>query len=441
MVAAKRRLLFLCCLLFLGAVGVRAAFAQTIYLDITNPNFKKIPIAIPDFKYTSGQTQLAHQMAALLTRDLEISGVFQPLDPKGFPGDPQQIGLSASQINFQTWAQLGADFLVRASYQVEGNSIRLNGSLFDATAGRLVGSPKSYGGGVNAWRQMVNAFADDIMQMVTGQAGVFNTRIVYTQMVGGSKEIFVCGLDGGDPVQLTHDHSIDLSPVWSPDGSRIAYVSYKSGSPKIYIMNVATGASRLVCGYTGMNITPAWRPGGGALAVALSKGGSQDIYLVNQSGQIERKLGVGFGSSVSVSPNWSPDGSKLAYVSNESGNPQIYIYDLSSGQKRRLTYSGKYNTSPAWSPKGDWIAYCGQDGGGFDIYVIRPDGSDGHALTHGGRNEAPRWSPDGRMIVYTSNGTIHIMDANGTGDWQLMSHPGGAQGLPDWSPRSDGNGK
>ena len=368
MFVTGRRLLFLCCLLFLCAVGVRGALAQTIYLDITNPNFQKIPIAVPDFKYmSSDQTELARQMAEVLRNDLDISGVFRILDPKGFLEDPQKMGLDASQINFANWKQVGADFLARASYQVQGNSIRLDGRLFDATGGTLVGTPKSYGGDSGAWREMVHAFANDILLMVTGQPGMFNTKIAFTQRVGGSKEIFECDFDGFDPVQLTRDHSIDLSPVWSPDGSRIAFVSYRDGSPKIYIMNVATRATHLVCGYQGMNITPAWRPGGNELAVALSKGGSQDLYLVNLSGQIVRKLGVGFGSSVSVSPNWSPDGQKLAYVSNESGNPQIYIYDVGSGQKRRLTYSGKYNTSPAWSPKGDSIAYCAQGGGGFNL--------------------------------------------------------------------------
>ena len=443
MIATKRWVLFLCCFLSGWGFGLRSAPAQTIYLDITNPNFQKMSVAIPDFKYmSSDRTELARQMSEVLSHDLDISGVFRVLDPRGFPGDPQALGLNASQINFQTWKQLGADYLVRASYQVQGGSVRLDGYLFDAGGARLVGTPKSYGGDMGAWRRMVHAFANDILLMITGQGGMFNTRIVYTQRVGGSKEIFESDFDGGDPVQLTHDNSIDLSPVWSPDGRRIAYVSYRDGSPKIYVMDVASRTSRMVCGYGGMNITPAWRPGGSELAVALSKDGVQDLYLVSASGGSARKLGVGFGSTISVSPNWSPDGRRLAYVSNEAGGPQIYILDVSSGQKRRLTYSGRYNTSPAWSPKGDWIAYCAQGGGGFDIHVISPDGGGDHALTHGGRNEAPRWSPDGRMIVYSSDkgGTsaIRIMQANGTGDWQLMSRPGGAQGLPDWSPQENG---
>ena len=78
----------------------------------------------------------------------------------------------------------------------------------------------------------------------------------------------------------------------------------------------------------------------------MTKDGDQDIYLVSSTGQMIQKFGVGSGSSISVSPDWSPDGRKFAYVSNESGNPQIYIFDVTTGQKKRVTFSGKYNTSP-----------------------------------------------------------------------------------------------
>ncbi len=384
------------------------------------------------------QTQLAREMSDVLSNDLNISGVFRPLDRKGFLEDPQAMGLEASEIKFEDWRHQGAAFLARCSYQVQGNSIRLDGRLFDVAGRKMVGTPKSYAGDLRAWRQMVHAFADDIMMMVTGERGVFDTKIAYVQSVGSAKEIFYCDFDGNNPVQVTRDNSIALSPSWSPDQSQIAFVSYRDGAPKVYGVNVSNNSRYLISGFPGMNITPAWRPGRNELAVTLTKDGGQDIYLVSPTGQIIRKFGVGFGSSISVSPNWSPDGQKFAYVSNESGNPQIYIFDVTTGQKKRLTFSGNYNTSPAWSPKGDWIAYSGGEGGEFNIFIIRPDGSENHALTHGGRNEAPRWSPDGRMIAYSSNkqggAAIRIMYSNGTGDWQL-TRQGGAQELPDWSPR------
>ncbi|MGO9019248.1 MAG: Tol-Pal system beta propeller repeat protein TolB [Syntrophobacteraceae bacterium] len=426
-------------LAFILSGFAQTASAETPEFTIKPSAIQKIAIAVPDFKYMSPeQTQLAREMSDVLSNDLNISGVFRPLDRKGFLEDPQAMGLEASEIKFEDWRRQGAAFLARCSYQVQGNSIRLDGRLFDVAGRKLVGTPRSYAGELRAWRQMVHAFADDIMMMVTGERGVFDTKIAYVQSVGGAKEIFYCDFDGYNPVQLTRDNSIALSPSWSPDQSQIAFVSYKDGSPKVYGENVSNNTRYLISGFPGMNIAPAWRPGRNELAVALSKDGTQDIYLVSPTGQIIRKFGVGFGSSISVSPSWSPDGQKFAFVSNESGSPQIYIFDVTTGQKKRLTFSGNYNVSPAWSPKGDWIAYSGREGGEFNIFIIRSDGGDNHVLTNGGRNECPRWSPDGRNIAYGSTkqggSAIRIMYSNGTGDWQL-TRQGGGQELPDWSPR------
>ncbi len=177
---------FLAFFFFLGTFGsLGVASAQTIYLDITKPSFQRIPIAVPDFKYLSPeQTQLARETSDVLANDLNISGVFRPLDQKGFLEDPQTMGLEASAIKFPDWKRQGADFLARCSYQVQGNSFRLDGRLFDVSGRKLVGTGKSYSGDLRAWRQMVHAFADDIMLMLTGERGVFDTKIAYVQKVG-----------------------------------------------------------------------------------------------------------------------------------------------------------------------------------------------------------------------------------------------------------------
>ncbi len=253
MYLVRSRLAFFCFFLFLGTCGLLGvASAQTIYLDITKPSFQRIPIAVPDFKYmTPEQTQLAREMSDLLSNDLNISGVFRPLDRKGFLEDPQSMGLEASEIKFQDWSRLGADFLARCSYQVQGNSIKLDGRLFDVTGRKMVGTPKSYAGELRAWRQMVHAFADDIMMMLTGERGVFDTKIAYVQSVGSAKEIFYCDFDGNNPVQVTRDNSIALSPSWSPHQSQIAFVSYRDGAPKVYGVNVFNNSGYLISRFSG----------------------------------------------------------------------------------------------------------------------------------------------------------------------------------------------
>ena len=82
-----------------------------------------------------------------------------------------------------------------------------------------------------------------------------------------------------------------------------------------------------------------------------------------------------------MSPTWSPDGNKIAFVSNRTGSPQIYVLDLETGNERRLTFEGKYNTQPSWSPRGDKIAYSCQVDGFQQVFVIDVDGRNPMQLT------------------------------------------------------------
>ena len=418
--------------------GLDSAHAQKrLDLDITGAHFERLPIAVPDFKYLSSeQTQLAREMADTLRNDLDFSGICRSLDPKGFFEDPQAMGMNAGEIKFPDWKRLGADFLVRAGYQVQGSSVKLEARLFDVAGSKMV-LGKVYEGDARSWRAMVHRFADEILLMLTGERGVFDTKIAFVQAQGKGKEIYVMDFDGNNVTQVTRDNSIALSPVWNPQGNQLAYVSFKEGNPKLFLVNLVDGFQRLLCGYKGINIAPAWKPGTNELAVTLSKDGTPDIYLVNASGQILQKLVHGW--AISVSPDWSPDGRKLAFVSDDTGNPQIYI--LENGQRRRLTFTGNYNTAPSWSPKGDWIAYSGMVGGRHNIFIIRPDGSDNRQLTQGeGDNESPTWAPDGRMLAFSSTrqggSAIWVMSINGREARRLTK--GGGQELPDWSPRLGG---
>jgi len=422
----------------LAVIVPAAAAAERVYIDITQPFFKRIPVAVPDLKILGGgEAQVAREAGSTLAKDLELSGLFRPLDPSGFLEDPQKMGLTEADINFPSWRRAGADYLARGGYEVAGSRIKLQMRFFDSFTGRLVVG-KVYEGEMRDWPAMIHRFADEILMALTGEPGVFGTKIAFVQASGKNKEIFVSDFDGSHVVQITRDNSINLSPAWSPDGTRLAYTSYREKFPKIFVTNLADGGSRVLSGHPGLNSTPAWRPGSGELAVTLSTEGNPDIFLVSSSGAIIQRLVGGPGND--TSPSWSPDGRRLAYVSDETGSPQIYVVDLGSGQKRRISFNGNYNTSPSWSPKGDVIAYCGTSGGRYDIFLVRADGGGARQLTSGpGSNLDPRWSPDGRMLVFSSTregaSAIWIMSANGEGARRL-TRSSGEQQLPSWSPRS-----
>ncbi len=423
--------------LVVWAATVSPAAAQRVYIDITKPSFARLPIAVPYFKREGTlRPELSRKMAERLAADLDFSGIFRPLDPRGFLGDPQSLGMAGKEINFPQWRRMGADFLVRGRYRIQGRDISLEMRLFDVvTARMLVG--KIYQGAVEEYPAMIHRFGDEILRVLTGEAGVFQTKIAFVQQEKGRKEIYLMDFDGSHVTPVTANGSVNLSPAWNPAGTQIAYVSYVEGPTKIFVKDLVSSRTRLLCSFPGLNIAPAWRPGTGQLAVTLSMNQNPDIYLIRGDGTVLRPLVKSW--AIEVSPSWSPDGRRMAYVSSETGGPQIYILDVDSGRKQRLTYQGDYNTDPAWSPKGDWIAYTGRHQGQLDIYLIRPDGSSVRRLTQGpGSSEAPSWSPDGRLIAFSStrqqHSAIWVAMMNGTG-LRRLTFMDGEQRMPAWSPR------
>ena len=176
--------------------------------DITGAHFERLPIAVPDFKYMSSeQTQLAREMADTLRSDLDFSGVCRSLDPKGFLEDPQTMGMNAGEIKFPDWRRLGADFLARAGYSVQGSTVKIEARLFDVASSRMVVG-KVYEGDARTWRAMVHRFADEILFALTGERGVFDTKIAFVQAQGKGKEIYVMDFDGNNVMQVTRDNSI-----------------------------------------------------------------------------------------------------------------------------------------------------------------------------------------------------------------------------------------
>jgi len=428
--------------LILQAVPV----ASRIYIDISSPSQRKIPIAIPALRHEGGDAAgypLAKSLADSLGGALTFTGLFQVLNPNMFLQDPQQMGTDLADIKFPEWSFLGADMLVRGSYRVSGGKLEVTFRLLDVVNQSQI-MKKSYLDDATAVRQIVLRFADDMMLQLTGEPGIFNTRIAFVGDGTGHKEIYVADFDGFNQRRLTSDNSIDLNPEWSPDGKSLTFVSYKKGNPSqrenpnLYVMNLATKSVQILSQRPGLNITPAWHPQGGKLAVTLSVSGNSELYLIDSRGQILEQLTKSF--AISVSPSWSPDGRKLAYVSNRTDKPQIYILDLAGNTSTRLTFEGDYNTSPAWSPRGDRIAFSGFHEGRFDIFLISPNGNNLQQLTGGsGDNENPCWSPDGRMILFQSDRqggtTLWVMLANGSDQRPLGLRLGGKHTEPAWSPR------
>jgi len=414
-----------------------AAQDTTQYIDITNPFLRKIPLAIPMFKNLNGgaaEAEYSRKAVELMSGSLDFTGYFKILDRSAFLFDPQKGGVSATDINFQNWTVVGAELLITGLFEQSGDNIQMELRLFDTFKSRQV-LGKRYAGSVSELRKMVLRFCAEVIYYLTGNKGIFNSRIAFVSTGSGKKEIYTCDFDGVNPTRLTYNESISLFPAWADDGQYLAYTSYKAGKPDIFIRNLNTKQETAIA-QNGINITPAWAPGKFEMAATLSFSGDQEIYLLTGAGKVIRKLTSNRGSN--VSPSWSPDGSKLAFVSDRSGSPQIYMLDLGSGNESRLTFEGKYNTQPSWSPRGDKIAYTSQVNGFQQVFVIDAAGQSPMQLTReAGGSESASWSPDGSLIVFSTNREgpyrLYVMTAFGTDQRRLLLL-NGEQTNPKWSP-------
>ena len=318
-----------------------------IFIDINSPSVQKIKIAIPDFRDTSQskeQPDLAANLPGVISNDLDLSGYFIPMEKAAFL-EGNKAAFAVNEIQFRDWVTIGADLLLKGTYTCIGQSVEAEVRLFDVFRGRQILGKRSLGR-VDEQRALMHRISNDILYLLTGQRGMFLSKLAFVGTATGNKEIYICDYDGYNLKQVTRDKSIALMPRWSPQGDKLFYNSYKEGEgPALYLMDVASGRSTKVSARKGLNTGAAWAPDGQSVALTLNVGDNMDIHRIDLSGKIMDRFTNSWG--INVSPTLSPDGTKVAFVSNRSGGPQIYVKDLASGREERITFEGKYNTSPS----------------------------------------------------------------------------------------------
>jgi TolB protein len=410
-----------------------AAYAQ-FYLGVIQGEAKKIPLVILDIRDETGSQKLRTEALEVLQADLVRSQIFEVMDPKkldlsyeGNEEPPESVIKRAGTF--------GITGVVWAALQPRGAELVLSGKLYDAASAMKMSS-KDYFGNEGTFRRMIHSFADEIVSRYTGEKGIARTRIAYVSDKSGYKELYVMDYDGRNPMKISADRSICLSPAWSPDGKVLAYVSYRDHNPDLYGLDMETGRRWKISGDEGLNISPAWSPDGKHLALALSKDGTAEIYTMNRNGKNPERLT--YGAFDNVSPAWSPNGREIVFNSGRAGTPQLYIMNADGTDVRRITFDGSYNGSPNWSPRGDRIVFVSQVHGLFKIATVNPDGSDFRLLTDGpGNDENPSWSPSGRQIAFSSTrdgrAGIYIMNADGS-DIERITPRDANYTSPAWSP-------
>jgi TolB protein len=403
---------------------------------IVGPGAKQLPIAVSPLRSgTPAAASAASAFADIVSRDLELSGLFRLIPRQSFIEQPDTSGVEVTTINFGNWSVLGALAVVKGVAEVRGDRLVVEARLFDvARRAQLTG--RRFEGGARELSRMANRFADDVLEKLTGERGPFDSRIAFLSTRGGRfKDVYVMDANGDDVVRLTRNETLNLSPSWGPRATQLLVTSYRNGTPDLFTLDFPGGQWKRFSSERGLTLGGMWSADGRRVAATRERNGNAEIVLLRGDGSLERQLTDHW--AIDVSPSWSPDGRSLVFCSNRAGGPQIYVADAESGAVRRISYTGNYNTSPRWSPRGDRIAYVSRQQGRFQVYTVGVDGSGARAVTSGpGSSEDPSWSPDGRFLAYsgTRGGakSIFLTDANGSRQTQLTTGRGDDTS-PTWS--------
>lgn len=407
--------------------------------------WQDLGIAIPAFATnanvptptSAGSTaELGHALAQVITANLRNNGLFKPVGPESLP----RPGFEQVQApDFAVWFGRSAEMLVQGYVRANGDGqLTVGCYLYDVALKQQL----EKGGWTVApgdWRRAAHKCADMIYARLSGESPFFDSRIAYIAESGPKdrrmKRLAIMDSDGANHRYLTTGQATALTPRFSPDYKSILYLSYLNGRPRIYVYDLSTNTQRLVTETQGPTFAPRWSPDGKWILYSMATAGNTDIYKVPASGGTSQRLTDTPG--IDVGGSFSPDGSRIVFESDRSGSQQIYVMNADGTDQRRISFFGGRAATPEWSPRGDQIAFT-HIAGNLRIAVVSPGGGDLRYLTDSWQDEAPTWSPNGRIIQFfrtekgSGKASVWQVDLTGRNERRL-STPGDASD-PAWGP-------
>lgn len=425
--------------LLFGVSGARAE----LKIDITQGTVEPLPIAITDLVGGTPQAaQFGKDISAVISADLERSGLFRPLDPKAFIQSTTALNVLP---RFGDWRVINAQALVHGRADVlDDGRLKIEFRLWDVFAEQqMVG--RAFTSVPSNWRRVAHIIADAIYERVTGETGYFDTQIVYISENGPAnrriKRLAIMDQDGANHQFLTQGNELVLTPRFSPNRREITFLSYFRNVPRVYIFDLDTGRQEILGDFPGMTFAPRFSPDGKSVIMSMAQDGNTDIYTMDLRTRVVKRLTN--HTAIDTSPDFSPDGRQVVFNSDRGGSQQLYVMDADGRNVKRISYgAGRYAT-PVWSPRGDLIAFTKISGGTFYIGVMGVDGKGERLLAQGFLVEGPTWAPNGRVLMYfredptgaDRKGTrsrLYSIDLTGYNEREMVTPLDASD--PAWSP-------
>jgi len=414
--------------MFVAVSGLPVAAVAQMRIDVSGVGATRYPIAIANFVTDS---RVPRQIADIIRNDLVQSGAFRLVDQPGTLSE-------SANIDFPSLRSRGADAVLGGSVaRLADGRLDIRFQLSDPVRESAMGRSTLVVPEADL-RLAGHQIADYIYEKITGQKGIFSTRIAFITKQSNVFRLTIADWDGENASVALRSSEPIISPSWSPDGRRLAYVSFESQKPVVYVHSLSDAQRIAVANFRGSNSAPAWSPDGRSLAVALTRDGLSQIYLISATGD-GAPVRLTTSSGIDTEPVFSPDGRFIYFTSDRGGAPQIYRMPASGGDVSRITFGSPYNVSPRVSPDGRMLAYISRRDVGL-VLVVRDlaNGSE-RVLSDGGREESPSFAPNSRWVMYATRSagrdSLMAVSIDGRTKQRLSSDAADIR-EPTWGPFS-----
>ena len=377
-----------------------------IEIDITRGNLDPLPIAISplhvDVKSQDVTDikvkELGGKISEIIENNFRNTGLFNPLKKDAFVQKPDIAHLKP---RFEDWRLIKAQALVTGKLLVKDEKLKVEFRLWDLAAAQEM-TALAFTTTPSNWRRVAHIISDKIYERLTGENGYFDTRIIYVSESGPKnqriKKLAIMDQDGFNTKYLTLGNELVLTPRFNPTNQMVTYMSYFRNKPRVYLLDIETGNQEIVGNFPGMTFAPRFSPDGNKIIMSLAKDGNSDIYVMDLKSRVVTRLTN--NPAIDTSPSYSPDGKKITFNSDRGGSQQIYVMDNDGRNQKRISNEDGNYATPVWSPRGDLIAFTKNFKGNYAIGVMRTNGEGERLLTENWYQEAPSWSPNGRVLIF-----------------------------------------
>ncbi len=294
-------------------------------------------------------------------------------------GTPRQLTFSGEGISSLTWVSQGRELVYSSRYGGKSGLFKMPVAGGRAQAVPVSGNDAQY-----------PAFAPQGNRLAWAR-NTDNTDIFRVRLKADGKA-------DGALVNLIGSTAAETSPRYAPDGKRIAFVSSRSGSEEIWVCGSEGENPVQLTNFRGpLPGSPAWSPDGKQIVFDCRPQGNADLYAINSEGGQPRRLTA--DSAEDIVPRWSNDGRWIYFTSQRSGSLQVWKIPAGGGDAAQVTQQGGFD--PVESPDGQWL-YFTRERGSAAIWRMPVTGeAETFVFDYRQKNYSRLWAVTQKGILFT----------------------------------------